>query len=191
MGSLHQGSVSVIMTERGFFDLRKQLVFYVSYHSQPVNVLIHLFCIWNLMWSGMVLLHSTPSLSPAPSALTSLPLLGGTPINIQMVVTIIYVLMDPVAGSLAAAMVLFLHKWTFDLVTVGAPVQGYPLLQAVLMFHVVMWIAQFIGHGVFEGRAPALLDSWDQAFITAPLFVRPGGPLLLRLQEAVLPVLHG
>ena len=65
----------------------------------------------------MVLLHSTPSLSPAPSALASLPLLGGTPLNIQMVVTIIYavtyVLMDPVAGSLAAAMVLFLHKWTF------------------------------------------------------------------------------
>ena len=30
---------------------------------------------------------------------------------------------------------------------------------------------QFIGHGVFEGRAPALLDSWQQAFITAPLFV--------------------
>ena len=24
---------------------------------------------------------------------------------------------------------------------------------------------------MFEGRAPALLDSWDQAFITAPLFV--------------------
>ena len=73
----------------------------------------------------------------------------------------------------------------------NAPVQGYPLWQAVLAFHVVMWIVQvsvhltvhlplhhllhlhpqFIGHGVFEGRAPALLDSWDQAFITAPLFV--------------------
>ena len=24
---------------------------------------------------------------------------------------------------------------------------------------------------MFEGRAPALLDSWHQAFITAPLFV--------------------
>ena len=24
---------------------------------------------------------------------------------------------------------------------------------------------------MFERRAPALLDSWDQAFITAPLFV--------------------
>ena len=55
--------------------------------------------------------------------------------------------------------------------TANAPVQGYPLLQAVIVFHVVMWIAQFIGHGVFEGRAPALLDSWQQAFITAPLFV--------------------
>ena len=65
----------------------------------------------------MCLLHSTPSVSPAPPGLASIPLLGGTPVNIQMIITIIYavtyVLMDPVAGSLAAAMVLFLHKWTF------------------------------------------------------------------------------
>ena len=33
------------------------------------------------------------------------------------------------------------------------------------------WILQFIGHGVFEGRAPALLDSLDQALLMAPLFV--------------------
>ena len=38
-------------------------------------------------------------------------------------------------------------------------------IQAVLMFHVTMWILQFIGHGVFEKRAPALLDSWDQVQI--------------------------
>ena len=34
--------------DRGFFDLKKQFVFYASYHNQPINVLIHLFCIWNL-----------------------------------------------------------------------------------------------------------------------------------------------
>lgn len=28
--------------------------------------------------------------------------------------------------------------------------------------HVVCWIAQFVGHGVFEGRAPALLNSLFQ-----------------------------
>ncbi len=30
---------------------------------------------------------------------------------------------------------------------------------------------QFFGHFYFEGRAPALLDSLDQALLTAPLFV--------------------
>lgn len=33
------------------------------------------------------------------------------------------------------------------------------------------WIAQFIGHGAFEGRAPALLDNLVQAFVLAPFFV--------------------
>ena len=37
--------------------------------------------------------------------------------------------------------------------------------------HVVSWIAQFIGHGKFEGRRPALFDSLLQALLTAPFFV--------------------
>lgn len=36
---------------------------------------------------------------------------------------------------------------------------------------VLSWIAQFIGHGKFEGRAPALLDNLFQAIFLAPLFV--------------------
>ena len=32
-------------------------------------------------------------------------------------------------------------------------------------------ILQFIGHGMFEGRAPALLDNLFQAVFLAPLFV--------------------
>merc|ERR1712241_737228 len=175
MGRHSRTVVKMAGSTSGILDLKKQFVFYAPYHNHPVNVLIHLGCIWNLMWSGMCLLHFTPSLAPAPSLLAKLPLLGGTPINLQLLVTTIYVvtyvLMDPMAGTLAAAMVLFLHKWTFELVTANAPVQGYPLLHAVIVFHLVMWVAQFIGHGVFEGRAPALLDSWQQAFITAPLFV--------------------
>ena len=48
---------------------------------------------------------------------------------------------------------------------------GYSTFQAALGVHIIAWILQFIGHGVFEGRAPALLDSLDQALVTAPLFV--------------------
>ena len=37
--------------------------------------------------------------------------------------------------------------------------------------HIFSWLAQFIGHGIFEGRAPALLDNLVQAIFLAPLFV--------------------
>lgn len=37
--------------------------------------------------------------------------------------------------------------------------------------HIVSWLAQFVGHGKFEGRAPALLDNLVQALLLAPLFV--------------------
>ena len=33
---------------------------------------------------------------------------------------------------------------------------GYDFLTVCLFVQAVGWIAQFIGHGVFEGRAPAL-----------------------------------
>jgi uncharacterized membrane protein YGL010W len=40
-----------------------------------------------------------------------------------------------------------------------------------LGLQVAGWVAQFVGHGVFEGRAPALLDNLVQAFFMAPIFV--------------------
>lgn len=33
------------------------------------------------------------------------------------------------------------------------------------------WLFQFVGHGAFEKRAPALLDNLVQALLLAPLFV--------------------
>jgi 2-hydroxy fatty acid dioxygenase len=37
--------------------------------------------------------------------------------------------------------------------------------------HVVSWIFQFVGHGVFEGRKPALLDNLVQSIVLAPFFI--------------------
>ena len=42
------------------------------------------------VWSGMCLLHSTPAVAPPPAALASVPLLGGTPLNLQLLVTLVY-----------------------------------------------------------------------------------------------------
>ncbi|CAA2983319.1 uncharacterized endoplasmic reticulum membrane [Olea europaea subsp. europaea] len=41
----------------------------------------------------------------------------------------------------------------------------------VLASQLFCWTGQFIGHGVFEKRAPALLDNLVQAFLMAPFFV--------------------
>lgn len=37
--------------------------------------------------------------------------------------------------------------------------------------HIACWLMQFVGHGAFEGRAPALLDNLVQALLLAPFFV--------------------
>lgn len=39
-----------------------------------------------------------------------------------------------------------------------------------LYIHIIAWIAQFIGHGIFEKRAPALLDNLLLTLV-APNFV--------------------
>jgi len=164
------------MDKRSFFDLKKQFTFYASYHNDPFNVAIHLVCIWQLLWSSIALLQYTPAILPTPSFVTSLsPALADVSINLafawSMIYIVSYLLMDPVAGGLGATMVGALYLMTGTLVKANPTVAGYPLFQVLVVFHVAMWIAQFIGHGVFEGRAPALIESWDQALITAPLFV--------------------
>lgn len=80
----------------------------------------------------------------------------------------LYILLEPVAGTALAAICL------------GAAAAGNYALEHyeaktvtayALGVFVVSWILQFIGHGKFEGRAPALLDNLLQAIFLAPLFV--------------------
>ena len=79
----------------------------------------------------------------------------------------LYILMEPVAGLSAAPLI------------VGGTVFSNKLLDqygatanmAAIFIHVTSWILQFIGHGVYEGRAPALFDNLIQALFLAPFFV--------------------
>jgi len=40
-----------------------------------------------------------------------------------------------------------------------------------VVVHISAWIMQFVGHGVYEKRKPALLDNLVQALVLAPFFV--------------------
>jgi len=157
------------------FDLEKQFTFYASYHNNPINVLIHILCIWPILATGLVILQYTPELLAQPELFKSIPDGQYLKVNVALVATLIYavcyVVMEPFAGLIGAILVSILCITAAKLVGTGATVGGHDILNVAIAIHVTAWILQFIGHGLFEGRAPALIDSWDQALLTAPLFV--------------------
>lgn len=76
-------------------------------------------------------------------------------------------MMEPVAGGLLCALCLGMAAIDNYLYSVDPKTAT---LAAGAVF-AVAWILQFVGHGKFEGRAPALLDNLTQALLLAPLFV--------------------
>ena len=75
--------------------------------------------------------------------------------------------MEPVAGGLVAPLLLGATAYANHLTTTYGATANY----WALAIHVASWLAQFIGHGAYEGRAPALLDNLVQAVFLAPFFV--------------------
>ncbi|KAF2705243.1 DUF962-domain-containing protein [Pleomassaria siparia CBS 279.74] len=138
--------------------LEKQLLF--------VNVGIHVVCVPAILLTSLLLLTNTPAI-PLPPWL-SVPNL---PLNIGTVGAVLYstlyILMEPVAGALVAPLIVGGAAYGNHLTsTYGATANTW----AGAVF-IVSWVAQFIGHGIFEGRAPALLDNLVQALFLAPFFV--------------------
>ncbi|KAK5174360.1 uncharacterized protein LTR77_001440 [Saxophila tyrrhenica] len=109
---------------------------------------------------------NTPSI-PLPGYLTipNLPANFGT--ILCTLYSTLYVLMEPVAGGLLAPLLLAGTAYSNHLTFAYGMKANY----IALGVHVFSWIAQFVGHGVFEGRAPALLDNLVQALFLAPFFV--------------------
>ncbi|KAI0379719.1 DUF962 domain-containing protein [Hypomontagnella monticulosa] len=148
-------------------NLERQLTFYGAYHSNSVNVAIHMICVPLILFSGFALAANSGTLIPLPNLLT-IPHLE---LNLGTIAAFmwggLYVLLEPVAGT------------ALGLICIGAAAATNTALsqnptltnQVAISIHVVCWLFQFFGHGAFEGRAPALLDNLTQAIFLAPLFV--------------------
>jgi uncharacterized membrane protein YGL010W len=106
-------------------------------------------------------------LIPLPSWLT----VPNLPLNLATIATILYsgfyILLEPVAGSILAPILFSITAYAKHLTDKGSSLTG----RTALAVHIVSWIAQFIGHGAFEHRAPALLDNLIGAGVLAPFFV--------------------
>jgi uncharacterized membrane protein YGL010W len=139
---------------------------YGAYHRDPTNVAIHIACVPVIMATAFIFGTNTPALS-TPSFLTSL----GLPLNFGTLVAIayaiLYLILSPnFAGFTLAPLVVASASLANYLIT---NYDGVNLIAFAL--HIVSWVAQFIGHGKYEGRKPALLDNLVQALFLAPLFV--------------------
>ena len=157
------------------FDLEKQVAFYLSYHSNKINQYIHLACIWPAFVSGFIILAHTQPLIETPSFLSSLPYGHLIVLNYSAVAAGIYMMwymaLDMLAGTLGAVIIAFCFLFANYFVVEGADVLHVHSMHVALAIQAATWTMQFLGHGVFEHRRPALFDSPDQALITAPMFV--------------------
>lgn len=102
-----------------------------------------------IMFTSFLLGANVPPLFDAPF----LPM----PINLALVGAVAfasgYVLMEPVAGGLATPIILaFAFIGTALVNTYGVKANT-----VAIVVHVVSWLVQFAGHGIWEKKAPALL----------------------------------
>eukprot|EP00042_Codosiga_hollandica_P008334 m.19164 g.19164 ORF g.19164 m.19164 type:complete len:188 (-) comp30715_c0_seq1:27-590(-) len=147
----------------GAFSLKDQLNFYGQYHANAVNKAIHIVCVPILLWTAVVWFTYTGPLLPAPSFLN-------VELNFGFLASIgyglYYMSIEPLAGSIA-----FFFLFNGARVATAWVAHDHDAWKIALGIHILSWVLQFIGHGVFEKRAPALFTSLFQSLVLAPLFV--------------------
>ncbi|OVA08971.1 Protein of unknown function DUF962 [Macleaya cordata] len=157
----------------GLLDLEKHFAFYGAYHNNPVNIFIHTLLVWPIFFTSLVLLYFTPALFNLPHIEISafgnnINLVSNLGLFFTLIYALYYFLLDMKAGSFAAVLCFFCWVGASSL----ASTLGFSLAwKVVLAAQLFCWTGQFIGHGVFERRAPALFDNLSQAFLMAPFFV--------------------
>ena len=98
---------SATSSKPSFLDLEKQFIFYASYHNNPVNVLIHLLCIWNIAFSAVVLLQYVPiSFGLMPEWIQE-NVSSDLKVNLALLTcafySVVYLIMEPFVGFLGKA----------------------------------------------------------------------------------------
>jgi uncharacterized membrane protein YGL010W len=125
------------------YDMKGQMVFYKSYHSDTINVAIHALCIPLILWTALGLCAMTaPMFAGAPAWMdwSLFPALLYSSYYLQMAQPA-----SPLLACLAAVLVLL--GWM-----VHHTPSISPSIDTLTWLHVGGWLAQFWGHGVHERR---------------------------------------
>lgn len=147
--------------QRGeLFDLKGQMVFYKSYHSDPINVAIHALCIPIILWTALGLCAVTEPIIPGGPAWMDwslFPALLYSSYYLRMALPA----STPLACLATAAVLL---GWM-----VHHTPSISPSIDTLTWLHLGSWIAQFWGHGVHERREfSTILDSVRRIVLQLP-----------------------
>ncbi|KIM45861.1 hypothetical protein M413DRAFT_440916 [Hebeloma cylindrosporum] len=157
------------MTFSDLLNVDKQLSFYGAYHSNKVNILIHVLCVPMIVWSFQALVAPLPMPSFIPAyhyVINDYMVFDTNYASLMGVVYLAYYyLLEPVAA------LLYTPQMVITVLTATAFSYKPGFATQAGLLHAFSWIAQFLGHGVAEGRAPALLDNLIGAVVLAPFFV--------------------
>lgn len=130
-----------------------QLLQYKRYHHQQTNVRIHMIFIPTILCSTVCILHRVP----LGCGITLAHLFS-------IAYSLYYISLCLLPGLLASSLFILL-LWALDEKRIH-----FSFYTEAGLF-VLGWVAQFIGHGFFEHRKPALLDNLVQSLVAAPYFV--------------------
>lgn len=142
-------------------SLPEQMGVYAAYHRNPVNKVIHFVFVPAIVWSLMVALDLVPLLDWAGATITLVfPITAG--------LLIWYLALDLALGVAATALFTALLVAAITLNETLADTTTSLLVSASVF--VGGFAVQFLGHGVWEKRRPALVDNLFQVLV-APIFV--------------------
>ncbi|KAG8979803.1 hypothetical protein FRB90_007909, partial [Tulasnella sp. 427] len=139
------------------FDVEHQLVFYGAYHSNKVNVAIHMVFVPAILWSSWVMATKLPVPEFFPQIHHTINQYMAFDFNWSFVVAVLYnayyIALDPVGG------LLYVPEMALSVLTATSFAYRKDGVRNAAILHACSWVAQFLGHGAAEGRAPALLDN--------------------------------
>ncbi|KAG7562864.1 hypothetical protein FFLO_01693 [Filobasidium floriforme] len=161
-----------------WLNVKKQLTFYASYHSNPVNIAIHMVCIPMILWSFLLILAHVPLTSAAPKTIAPfLSFQNNAALWYNSAYVLYYFALEPFGALtylpqaiLSQLTVTHLASFPSSTQSLPGPFKGVGSMKLALLVQLFSWLSQFIGHGAAEGRAPALLDNLLQAVVLAPFF---------------------
>jgi len=150
-------------------NVEKQLAFYGAYHSNKINVLIHIICVPMIVWSFQALVAPLPIPSFLPAYHYVVNDYMVFDVNYATIMGVVYLAYYYMLEPLAA--LLYTPQMVITVLTATSFAQRPGYLSQAIAIHAFSWVAQFAGHGFAEGRAPALLDNLLGAVVLAPFFV--------------------